>query len=578
MIGLSAKDGKSVSNELLHCLSGGNNRVTVNSRFRTSSTWKSLPFTVLCVTFIYTCLPKVIAFLDFYGQHIIADRRLFGIQPRLWTDCGPAIQDYECANISVPLDHHNASDPRRVSIALTRLPATNTTFRKGSIFVNPGGPGKRQRSCIYEQRKLKGAYQYDIIGFDPRGINMSRPYHSCFDSLLDEQVFGASNFAQLNVPVNMTVEAVQYLERQVTMASATVAALSTKCADKTGDLMAYLGTEAVVHDIDYLSKVIEGKNARINFWGFSYGTIIGQYMIDMLPPERIGKIIIDAVANPIQWSDYDSVSADGVLDDYDNLLSAFTQSCVAAGNHCALSSYNASEILAKIDETLDSLYWNPATVTDLRIPAVVTAGDLRSLIFLSMYKISLWPMLAEQLRDLFEGNFTSLVSMYIDPEGASKPDRSTWSAKTVMCIDKKPLDKPHAAAEFTEDILESMVKHTRRAVFLSSFCDVWQGIYPRRNQYESTFAHEDDMLQTPILILSNTFDPVTPLVNARNASERLGNNTRLVQQVDGYGHRTITHTSFCTIKIVRAYMTEGVVPSADHTFCQVDEQPFFPFG
>jgi hypothetical protein len=46
-----------------------------------------------------------------------------------WTSCGEGIERLQCANISVPLDHHNASDPRTVTIALTRLPASDKENR-----------------------------------------------------------------------------------------------------------------------------------------------------------------------------------------------------------------------------------------------------------------------------------------------------------------------------------------------------------------------------------------------------------------------------------------------------------------
>jgi hypothetical protein len=46
-----------------------------------------------------------------------------------WTSCGEGIERLQCANLSVPLDHHNASDPRTVTIALTRLPASDKENR-----------------------------------------------------------------------------------------------------------------------------------------------------------------------------------------------------------------------------------------------------------------------------------------------------------------------------------------------------------------------------------------------------------------------------------------------------------------
>jgi hypothetical protein len=47
-----------------------------------------------------------------------------------WSSCGVNIgDDFDCANISVPLDHHNKSDTRRIIVAVTRLKATDAKNR-----------------------------------------------------------------------------------------------------------------------------------------------------------------------------------------------------------------------------------------------------------------------------------------------------------------------------------------------------------------------------------------------------------------------------------------------------------------
>src|SRR3954451_18708587 len=58
-----------------------------------------------------------------------------------WTPChAEAGPSFECAVAEVPLDYDR---PRgdTISLALTRLPATDPEHRVGSLFLNPGGPG-----------------------------------------------------------------------------------------------------------------------------------------------------------------------------------------------------------------------------------------------------------------------------------------------------------------------------------------------------------------------------------------------------------------------------------------------------
>ncbi|MEJ2427289.1 MAG: hypothetical protein P8101_23245, partial [Candidatus Thiodiazotropha sp.] len=67
-----------------------------------------------------------------------------------WQPCeGVADAQFECASVYVPLNHQRhvdsysafRSDERMVRIALARLPASGGTNKKGSLFLNPGGPG-----------------------------------------------------------------------------------------------------------------------------------------------------------------------------------------------------------------------------------------------------------------------------------------------------------------------------------------------------------------------------------------------------------------------------------------------------
>jgi hypothetical protein len=76
----------------------------------------------------------------------------------------------------------------------------------------------------------------------------------------------------------------------------------------------------------------------------------------------------------------------------------------------------------------------------------------------------------------------------------------------------------------------------------------------------------------------NTFDPVTSLGNAKRSNDRLGNNARLIQQVDGLGHTTLGQVSFCTARLVRAYWVDGSVPTGEHTNCTVDQKPWQPWN
>lgn len=58
--------------------------------------------------------------------------------------------------------------------------------------------------------------------------------------------------------------------------------------------------------------------------------------------------------------------------------------------------------------------------------------------------------------------------------------------------------------------------------------------------------------------MSNTADPVTPLVSAKFVAELLADQAVLVEQL-GFGHTTLAERSRCTEKIVADYIMHGIV-------------------
>ncbi len=102
--------------------------------------------------------------------------------PRLaWEKCGTKqFPKLECASLPVPLDHDDP-DGERITLALSRIPHTAATPRRAAL-VNPGGPGASGRTLAgYVAATLPPALaaQYDVIGFDPRGVGRSRPALDC---------------------------------------------------------------------------------------------------------------------------------------------------------------------------------------------------------------------------------------------------------------------------------------------------------------------------------------------------------------------------------------------------------------
>ncbi|MFK8026146.1 MAG: hypothetical protein AB8G26_19485, partial [Ilumatobacter sp.] len=101
-----------------------------------------------------------------------------------WRSCfeevGPR---FECATARVPLDYDDL-DGGKIPIEMVHLPATGE--KRGSLFLNPGGPGGSGIDFVLGAGEILYTPEvraaYDLVGFDPRGIQRSNPL-LCFGTL-----------------------------------------------------------------------------------------------------------------------------------------------------------------------------------------------------------------------------------------------------------------------------------------------------------------------------------------------------------------------------------------------------------
>src|SRR5690606_7911994 len=109
-------------------------------------------------------------FAEYYGQTLE------------WKDCEDGLQ---CATASAPLSWQDA-EAGSIELALVRNPADGAD-PEGSLLVNPGGPGGSGVDFVRNDAQAGGSTfgkklqdAFDIVGFDPRGVQRSTPL-SCFD-------------------------------------------------------------------------------------------------------------------------------------------------------------------------------------------------------------------------------------------------------------------------------------------------------------------------------------------------------------------------------------------------------------
>lgn len=190
-------------------------------------------------------------------------------------------QGARCAMLDVPLDYADPSGPQ-IQIALSRIVhQVPDSEYQGVMLVNPGGPGGS--GLIYS---VLGKFipdpagdPYDWIGFDPRGVGASQPSLSCIPKYFhgDRPPY---------VPKTDELET-KWLERSQRYADA--------CEANAPDLLAHMTTIDAARDMDSIRQALGVP--QINYFGFSYGTYLGQVYTTLFPGS-IRRAVFDSTVDP----------------------------------------------------------------------------------------------------------------------------------------------------------------------------------------------------------------------------------------------------------------------------------------
>ncbi|KAI0786975.1 TAP-like protein-domain-containing protein [Abortiporus biennis] len=564
----------------------------------------------------------------------------------------------ECGYIVVPKDY---SDPNagNVKIALGKYPATGSP-RQGSVLFNPGGPGNAGKLFVTRNGlflKTTVGADYDIIGVDPRGVGESRPRIQCFDTdfmhyngfvsntILDRGFDVASNLSDSDlksIVYRQQVEANAFLRTEMEL-----------CTKNEPEDLKYISTTLAARDLEFITRTIEGENARINYFGTDYGSVLGQYLINMFP-DRIGRVVLDSVIDATMWTTKQPFLLHRhQLSSTEQAYGDFVTACFdATFTQCPLARQEDSSplaIKARIDSFIDGLYYNPTSVANLESPAVLNVGRIQSEILLSLMRPMIWPKFSKALDKAMRGDASDLLKQAIQgrsyqhasqsfeqsaenylyllsepeyrnklpahglvpisyktidifkkelklpetlpstvnppPAGVSpmliQPD-SPWyyqpdgyfsdlERQVVTCSDQARTAPPSVS-----DIVDELVdvyQNISKFVFAATTVERSGGceFYPIEpvERFEGPW---NQTLASPILLISNTADPITSIADGKKVTETLGASARHLIQ-NSPGHRSIALPSLCTTRSIRAYFRDGTLPPQG-TVCEVDISPF----
>ena len=211
-----------------------------------------------------------------------------------WGTCAEkalALAGAKCGYLSVPLNYKYPSGAK-IKIAVSRIPHTSSAKNyRGIILTNPGGPGGSGLDLnLYLIAQLKAdhlsaaAADYDWIGFDPRGVGSSLPALSCEPKYFsgDRESYDPTSPAVLSY----------WLDRSKAYDQACKAKSATQRA-----LLDNMTTIDSAKDMNSMREALVGPRGKMSYYGFSYGTYLGQ-VYATLYPHTLNQLILDSNVDP----------------------------------------------------------------------------------------------------------------------------------------------------------------------------------------------------------------------------------------------------------------------------------------
>ncbi|KAK3304150.1 TAP-like protein-domain-containing protein [Chaetomium strumarium] len=464
----------------------------------------------------------------------------------------------DCGSLSVPLDYTNAASNTAIDLELARIPAANTPS-KGSILFNFGGPGDPGIDSLVALgdvlRVLTGG-DHDLVVFVPRGTDNNTLPFSCYNNAAERTM------AQLALAAGNSSDVAagrNWGNAQI---------LAESCYAARNETGALVGTSFVARDMMRIVDAL-GEDGLLRYWGLSYGTLLGATAAAMFP-DRMDKVILDGVVNPHEYYHNREVE---MFTDTDAVFAGFCAGCVADPARCPLGrNHSAASLEAAVLSFMYDLKYNPIVVHVPGGPGELGGGYylleytlIRQLTLNMLYAPALWPAFATFLDGLLSRNMDPVVA-YLTNLLAQPSPIAAEALPGIKCGDV--LTRTSSSSSGLEGILPVVEGRHRAskvagdaADHLPMWCAQWR--IDAKERYRGDFRVKT---RKPVLVIGNTYDPVTPLVAARNVSATLEGSVLL--QHDGYGHSSLAQASLCTALATRAYFVNGTLPEPG-TICDV---------
>ncbi|HET7902381.1 MAG TPA: alpha/beta hydrolase [Candidatus Nanopelagicales bacterium] len=456
-----------------------------------------------------------------------------------WSSCGGSFQ---CAAMTVPLDYAQPTG-ETIKISVLRLRSSGGGSHLGSLVTNPGGPGgsgvdfARAARSIFPEQMLAA---YDVVGFDPRGVQRSDPVTCLTDAQYDD-------FIALDGSPDTPAE--------VTALEGAAKQFAQGCEQRSAKILAHVSTADSARDMDVLRAALGDK--KLNYVGFSYGTLLGATYADLFP-KNVGRMVLDGAVDPALGN---VELQHGQAKGFELALKRFVENCDQQSD-CPLPGGTQAGLdrIAKLFADTDA---TPLPTDDPKRPLTQALAQGAVLSYLYFPAYGDWDALRQGLAAAFDGDGTVLLQMLDERNERSSNGKYANNLPFAYYAVSALADPDRPTTAQTATLAAQWEKETPILGSLFAWAnDIWQ--------YWPVAANDKPHALTakgapPILVVGTTYDPATPYPWAQAMAKELSTGVLLTRVGDG--HTGYGKGSACTDNAVDRFMLQGTAPAAG-TVCR----------
>ncbi|KAL3421597.1 peptidase tripeptidyl-peptidase protein [Phlyctema vagabunda] len=518
----------------------------------------------------------------------------------VWQECYPNSQSQRnksgnkrqvlCARLRLPLDYHNSSNPAHVILPILNIAPidqSETISTRKFIVISPGGAGNSRiqtllailSTNLLDTIDVEG--KYNFITFDQRGFGYAEPTAKCFGS-----VFNGLQWAERMKDLGKTFSS--------TMSDGNfgfhvdgASVLGTLCAraDYDTDIRRHMTTAYAARDmLEILNKLHTSSDSgiphpKLDFIGFSYGTMLGLTFASLYP-DRVARMVLDGVVDSDDWVGKWQVQH---VQDSDEIWKSFFSDCFISQEACPFwrpSDTSPADQEKRFASVLERLSERPAYLTQNEKIRVVTRKDVEYAIVQALLApFYSFTALAEYIDSLLQGISNITLGFPFDPDLGSL---SRAIAEDVDYLASSNLDAGTSlncgdAASLANSTVKEFKRYLSVLEKLSNISASWQGERKARClgwpatltpkwRFTGPFASN---MTPPLMFLSNTLDPMTPLHNAKKMSSLYQGSIMIEQKARGHCSLLNTIPSKCILDHLSRYLLDGLLP-VDGNVCDAE--------